>query len=261
MESSVRPEDRRERIVDLVRARRSVSVDELAESLDISRETIRRDLTELAGRRLLRKVHGGATLPELQGEGAFAVRMGERAAEKRAIARRAAELFSPGDTLFVDTGTTTLAFAEELARRHELTVITNSLGIAQIMGRAGNGHAVYLLGGAFSEDASETLGSLAVDQIGTFHAAHAVLTVGAVNETGLQDFNLEEAQIARAMLRQARVVTVLADDSKFEQHALFPIAPLGKINRLVSNAAPGAELSASLREAGVEMIVAEVSDD
>jgi DeoR/GlpR family transcriptional regulator of sugar metabolism len=256
----VRPDDRRERIVDLVRARRRVSVDALAESLDISRETIRRDLTELAGRRLVRKVHGGATLPDLQGEGAFSVRMGERAAEKRAIARRAAELFSPGDTLLVDTGTTTLAFAEELARRQSLTVITNSLGIAQIMGRSGNGHAIYLLGGAFSADASETLGPLAIEQIGAFHAAHAVLTVGAINAAGLLDFNLDEAQIARAMLRQARLVTVLADDSKFDQHALFPIAPLAKVDRLVSNAAPGAELAEALREAGVALIVAEVTD-
>lgn len=257
----MRPEDRRQRIVDLVRARRRVTVDELAESLDISRETIRRDLTELADRHLLRKVHGGATLPELQGEGAFSVRMGERAAEKRAIARRAAELFMPGDTLFVDTGTTTLAFAEELARRQRLTVITNSLSIAQVMGRAGNGHAVYLLGGTFSEDASETLGPLAIEQISTFHAAHAVLTVGAVNETGLQDFNLEEAQIARAMLGQARCVTVLADDSKFEQHALFPIAALDKIDRLVSNAAPGNNLAEALREADVETLVGETADD
>ena len=109
--------------------------------------------------------------------------------------------------------------------------------------------------------APHTSAGRAPTQEGLRFFVDAMLEVGAVNETGLQDFNLEEAQVARAMLHQARMVTVLADDSKFEQHALFPVAPLEKINRLVSNMAPGAELSASLREAGVEMIVAEVSGD
>lgn len=251
----MRPEERRERIVDLVRTQQRVSVDELADGLETSRETIRRDLGELAGRGLLRKVHGGATLPDPHGEGAFSARLSERSWEKRLIARRAARLFAPGDTLFVDTGTTTIAFAEEIARRDGLTVITNSLAIAQIMGRTDRGHSVYLIGGAFSDDASETLGPLAVEQIGTFHAEHAVLTVGAIAAAGLLDFNVEEAQIAKAMLRQARRVTVLADDSKFGRQALFPIAPLRQVDRIVSNREPRAELGAALSDASVEVIL------
>lgn len=252
----MRPDERRDRILDAVRRDHRVSVDALADTLAISRETIRRDLNDLADRGLVRKIHGGATLPDPQGEGAFAARMTENAAEKRAIARRAAELFAPGDTLFVDTGTTTLAFAEEIARRQSLTVITNSLAIAQILGRSGNGHSVYLIGGAFSDDAGETLGPLAVEQIASFHAEHAVLTVGAVGASGLLDYNVEEAQVARAMLRQARRVTVLADAGKFDRQALFPIAPLRQVHRLVTNAAPDGNLAAALDDASVQVILA-----
>lgn len=251
----MRPEDRRERIVDRVRAQERVSVDALAEELETSRETIRRDLSELAGRGLLRKVHGGAILPNPHGEGAFSARLSQHSWEKRLIARRAAQLFAPGDSLFIDTGTTTIAFAEAIARREGLTVITNSLAIAQIMERAERGHTVYLIGGAFSGDASETLGPLAVEQIGTFHANHAVLTVGAISVAGLLDFNIEEAQIAKAMLRRARQVTVLADDSKFERQALFSIAALRQIDRIVSNRLPGAALGAALKDAAVDVIL------
>lgn len=253
----MRPDERREKILDAVRLNQKVSVDELADTLDISRETIRRDLNELADRGLVRKIHGGAILPDPQGEGAFAARLTERAAEKRAIARRAAELFHPGDTLFVDTGTTTIAFAEEIARRHGLTVITNSLAIAQILGRSANGHSVYLIGGAFSDDASETLGPLAVEQIGSFHAEHAVLTVGAISAAGLLDYNVEESRIALAMIRQARRVTVLADDSKLGRQALFPVASLRQVHRLITNATPNADLMQALQDAGVEVILAD----
>ncbi|HWH57107.1 MAG TPA: DeoR/GlpR family DNA-binding transcription regulator, partial [Terriglobales bacterium] len=146
----MRPTDRRDVIVDLVREHERVTVDFLAHQLTTSCETIRRDLTELAARGLIRKFHGGATLPDLAGiglkaEGSFQARMQENLREKRAIGRRAAALFSPGDTLFIDTGTTTVIFAEELARLSRLTVITNSLSIAQTIAR-GEGNRAFLLG-------------------------------------------------------------------------------------------------------------------
>src|SRR5258707_722644 len=103
---SIKPEQRRERILDLIRERERMTVDALADELTISRETIRRDLTELTGRGQLRKFHGGATLAEMRGEGAFQVRMSEALREKRSVARTAAALFGPGDTVLIDTGST-----------------------------------------------------------------------------------------------------------------------------------------------------------
>src|SRR3990172_9073298 len=132
---ALRPEARRERIVQIVREHERVTVDALAEALGTSKETIRRDLTDLAERGRLRKIHGGATLaePRVYGpdfEGPFQARLLENADAKRAIARRAIQLFEPGETMFVDTGTTTLLFSEELAQASGLTVITNSAAIA-----------------------------------------------------------------------------------------------------------------------------------
>jgi DeoR family glycerol-3-phosphate regulon repressor len=254
------PSNRRDLIVDLVRERQRVTVDFLASHLATSKETIRRDLTELAARGLIQKFHGGATLPDLSGaglktEGSFQARMQDHMREKRTLARRAAALFSPGDTLFIDTGTTTVIFAEELSRLSRLTVITNSLSIAQTIVR-GEGNRAFLLGGEYSDDASENLGTLAVEQVSRFHATHAVLTVGAIESDGVFDYNLNEAEIARAMIAQSRNVTVLADAAKFTRNALFQVCPLAAIDRLVTNDLPDPAMIEALRTAEVEMILA-----
>jgi len=179
--------------------------------------------------------------------------MGRNVAAKRAIARAASALFCPGDSLLIDTGTTTLILAEELAQCRGLTVITNSAAIAALAAK-GEDSSVFLLGGAFRRGGQECVGELVLEQIRQFRVTHAVLTVGAVGRDGYMDYDLQEAQVARAMARQAADVTVLADAAKMEQRATFQVGPLGLARRLVSDAVPAA-LAAALREAGVALVL------
>ena len=255
----MKPDRRRERIVEMVRERERMTVEDLAERLNSSRETIRRDLSQLADSGRLRKFHGGARMPEPHREGAFAERMGEAVTEKRAVALAAAALFQPGSTLFVDVGTTTLMFAEALAGRPDLTIITNGVAIARILGESGN--KVFGIGGEYRPDTGEMVGALAVEQIGRFFATHAVITVGGLSLRGAMDFQLDEAEIARAMIAQARVVTVIADSSKLQRDALFQVCPLDAIDRLVVDRRPDAEFLQALEAAGVELILAPASGD
>lgn len=102
---------RREIIVDLVREHGEASVEDLAERFDASRETIRRDLAQLSDRGLVKKVHGGAVRPTLNIEGEFDKRMNENVSAKRAVASAAMRMLEPGDTMFIDTGSTTVFFA------------------------------------------------------------------------------------------------------------------------------------------------------
>ncbi len=248
------PGQRRDRIVDLLRERERVSVEFLAAEFAASAETVRRDLAVLARSGVIRKFHGGASLPESDGEGAFHVRLSEHPSEKRAIARCAAGLFGAGDTLFVDTGTTTVAFAEELARVGGVTVVTNSATIAQLVTRGGG--RAFLVGGEYREEAAQTLGALAVEQIGRFHAAHAVLTVGAIEPAGVMDYDLGETELARAMIAQAQTVTVVADASKLGRRGLFLVCELARIARLVIDRMPEGAIAVALADAGVEVIVA-----
>jgi DeoR family glycerol-3-phosphate regulon repressor len=260
------PAERRTRIVDLLRKRGRVTVGELAHEFSASFETIRRDLTELSARNLIQKFHGGATLldaavPGSKIEGSFQGRMLEHQREKRAIARRAAGLFSPGDSLFIDTGTTTLIFAEELARLSRLTVITNSIAIVQTIARGtGQGNKAFLLGGEYSDDAGENVGRLTVEQIVRFRAAHAVLTVGAIEKDGVMDYDLNEAEIATAMVSHARQVTILADSSKLGRVGLFLVCPLAGVDRLVIDRAPDGTIAEELQLAQIEVLLATSTD-
>lgn len=256
----MRPPDRRERILELLRDCDSgrLTVEDLAQRLNISPETIRRDLTLLSSGSLVSKFHGGAALPQPSGEGPFRARMAESPRQKRAIARAAADLFRPGDTLLVDTGSTTVVFAEELARQTGLTVITNSVMIAQTMTRGPNGNRAFLIGGEYSDEAMVNLGALAVRQVTQFHAIHAVITVGAIEIEGAMDYTLEEAEIAFAMIAQARKLTVIADSSKLEKAGLFRVCRLDVIDRIVTDARPKGKLSEALAAAEVEVLVAPI---
>jgi DeoR family glycerol-3-phosphate regulon repressor len=254
----MRPHERQEKILELLRDNGRVKVDALAEMLNISPETIRRDLTNLASEGLLWKVHGGASLPQPNGEGPFQIRMTERLREKRAIARAAAGLFHPGDTLFVDTGSATVLFAEELSRQSGLTVITNSVMIAQIMTRSRNGHRAFLIGGEYSDEAMENLGALAVRQVSQYHAVHAVITVSSLDVDGAMDYALEEAEIARTMIDQARSLTVIADSTKFQKMGLFRVCRLDELDCLVTEALPNDALTEALDKAGVDVHIAPV---
>lgn len=246
------PKERRARLLDIIRAQRRASVDELAAALDISRETIRRDLAELAKAGKVQKFHGGAGLPAPSGEGPFQQRMSENAAAKLAIAEVAATLVRPGQTVFVDTGSTTLYFTERLAAVPNLTVVTNSAEIARMVARSGVRSRVFLLGGEYHLDNQQTVGTLAASQIRAFRAHAAVITVGALDaRSGAMDFNIEEALIAQAMIEQAQSVTVLADSSKFDRIASFEVCPLARISNLVSEASPQDALLEAVRAAGI----------
>ncbi|EHL99507.1 transcriptional regulator, DeoR family [Acetobacteraceae bacterium AT-5844] len=249
----MRVAERRERIVALVAEKGRATVEELAQQFEASQETIRRDLTALADRNRLRKYHGGATLAEKANESAFNLRVTENAEAKRAIAATAARLFQPGDALFVDTGSTTLAFAAELGRQEGLTVITNSVGIAHHV--SGGGSRTFLLGGEHRHEAGENVGSLVVQQLAGFSPEHAVLTVGSISADGIRDFDLQEAEIARAMIERCRRITVLADSSKFQRMGLFHLCPLSRIHRLVTESPPPEDLMRALRSAGVEVLL------
>ncbi len=237
-----------------------MSVEALADHLDVSRETVRRDLARLEADGRLRRFHGGAkalggaaALPET--EGPFAQRMMQNPEAKRGIGRAAAALFEPGTSLFIDTGSTTIAFAEALALRPPLVAITNAPRIAATLA-ARQGHKVFLIGGAYGADAGESLGPLALEQIGKFRADVAVLTIGGLDASCVMDFDLQEAEVAKAMIERADRLVVLADHSKLDRRAVFEVAPLALVDVLVTDLPPAEPLARALAAAGIDLVIA-----
>ncbi len=247
---------RQEKIVAMVRKNEHVTIEDLASSLNTSRETIRRDIAELAKNGHVQKVHGGAKIPELLGDGSFRSRMATNADAKTQIADAAIGLFKPGETLFVVTGSTTLYFAEQLKRLNDLTLVTNSGEIARASYSKDSGHRIFLLGGEYNAANNQTIGAMVVSQIRTFRAHHTVLTVGALDDiTGAMDYSIDEAQIAMAMIERSQSVTVLIDGSKFGKLASFEVCPLDKIDRIICDVAPLGALKATLESNHIEIIL------
>jgi len=251
------PEKRRAAILELANQKAELTVEQIADSFGVSRETARRDLAHLDAKGLLRRVHGGALRPQTASEANMTARMEENADVKRRIATAAARLFQENDTLMIDTGSTTAFLAAALANVGRLTVITNSVTVAGKI-YAGGQSRVYLIGGEFNGGTGETLGSASLDQISRFRADHAVLTIGAIDpQGGFMDYDLEEAMVARAMIQQSTRVTVVADGSKFGRIAMAKVCEFSQVDRLVTGTAPPDPFLKLLRAAGVELIVAE----
>lgn len=252
----MKPADRQLLIIDIIHQEGKVDVKELVLKFGISAETIRRDLSSLSVSGRLQKTHGGAVLPGTVGEGPYQQRMRESVAAKRQIAKIACELIVPGDTLFIDTGSTTLTFAEELSSIDNLTVITNSADIAKIIG-SNFSCQIFLVGGQYDADNRETMGPIAISQIQQFRARHVVLTIGGIHaEAGITDFNVNESHIARAMIEQSEDIIVLADSTKINQIAPFEVAPLKGLEYLISNIEIPGPLETELFKANVSILTA-----
>lgn len=246
---------RRDAILQILREHSIAEVAQLATALSVSTETIRRDLRQLVAGRQVVKRHGSVALPSPATEAPFLRRMGENAGGKRAIARRAARLVEDGDSLMIDTGTTTTLFARELLGKHDLTVLTNSSDIARALSSVAS-NTVYLAGGEMNGETGAMFGPSAVEFMASFRARHVFLSVAGLDpDFGISDAHLAEAELARMMLSRAEQRTVLCDASKLGRASLIKICDLGEINRLVCDAMPGEQLAIALAAAKVRVNV------
>ncbi|MGI6878710.1 DeoR/GlpR family DNA-binding transcription regulator [Microbacterium sp. gxy059] len=252
--------ERHTRIIGDLRAHGRVAVADLADRFGITTETVRRDLAALERSGLLRRVHGGAVSPELTSvvEAGLAERETRRSAEKRAIADRAVQVIPDGFTgsVLVDAGTTTGALLEPLAARvagRRVEVVTNAVAhAAQLAGRDGLGLTV--LGGRVRSVTGAAVGASTVRDIEELRPDLAFIGANGLSAMfGLSTPDREEADVKRAMVRQARRVVVLVDASKFGVESLQRFAELADIDVVVADRAPEGDLAAALRAAGTEV--------
>jgi DeoR/GlpR family transcriptional regulator of sugar metabolism len=231
-----------------------LEVGELARRLDVSDMTVRRDLEELERRGLLRRIHGGA-IPAVSRsyEPPFAVRSERAVQAKRAIAVEMASLFEDGDTVLLDVGTTTLEIARALQGRTNLTVLTPSLPIANLLADE-VGIRLICLGGVVRPGERSLMGSLAIHALRQFYVDLCVLGVAGLDvEAGLTEFNLEDAEVKRAALERSRQLLVAADASKLGSVAFAAVAPATRIDVLVTDAPSAHPQLAAFRDLDIEV--------
>lgn len=249
-------QERHQRIVSRLKVLGSVGTDRLAEELGVSRETIRRDLVELEAEGLLKRIHGGAIPPHSPPEEPFQRRQTLQQREKQAIGRAAVRLIQPGQSLFVDAGTTTSAFAAELGKLAGVRVVTNSLDIAQTLWRLQEAAEVTVVGGRLLSDVPATYGELTISELSRFHADVAVLSPVALDPRhGAADFDLHEAEVARVMVANAAKVVMLADSSKLGKTSSVQYCTCDQINVLVTDTKAPADVVRAFGKAGVGRVI------
>ena len=244
---------RQQHILQLLTQRREVTVQELSACFAVAPMTIRRDLEQLESLRALTRTHGGAMLARAQTvEFAFQERILDRIAEKQAIARAAAALISPGMTLLLDTGTTTLEVARAIADIPRLRLLTSSLAIASAL-YAHENIELILLGGNVRQDSPDLYGPLTESNLRQFHPQLAIVGADAAQPSGLYAANLHVANVARAVIANAGETMLVADSSKFTRHAFVLFAEWSQLTHVITDDGLGEREAGWLVEAGVQL--------
>lgn len=238
-----------------------VRVRELSERFGISTVTARNDLQVLEERRLAHRVHGGAMpLSAPRGERPFEEVATQQAQQKAAIARTAAALVSSGESILVDVGTTTAAFAHELVARTDLvdlTVITNGIKIALDLEAAYPRLSIVVTGGTLRPKQHSLVDPLAAVMLQQLNVDTLFLGCNGVDaEAGITNINLPEAAIKRTMIAAANRCVVLADSSKLGVRALAQVCDLTDIDVVVTDGAADPAQLAAIRSQGVDVIIA-----
>ena len=251
---------RQSRLQELLAKRGMSDLDTLAAELRVSQSTVRRDVEQLEQRGLVTRTHGGVIWigdrdkPEARPY-AFDQRMNVQVDPKKQIARAAAQLVSPGETVLIDGGTTTFYLAQELLGQ-SLQLVTNSLPIANLF--LNDDHVELILsGGLMYPRYGVLLGPTAENVLSHIHAKTLFLSVAGVNGGILYNQNLLLVQAEQKMMQQAQRIVLLVDSGKFGQQALAKLCDLKEIDTVVVDSALSEEHRAAVRAAGCELIVGE----
>ena len=250
--------ERKRLIAENLRQRGVISVAEMAEVLGTTEITVRRDLRAMARDGLLVRAHGGAVLPAAIGhEPSYSEKAHQAGAEKASIARLAVKLILPGDSILLGPGTTTLALARLLTEIPELTVVTNSLLVAQAL-MAAPRVEVILTGGTLRRSIHALVGPAAEDSVRSLRASKAFISGnGFTAERGLSTPSPLVAATDRSIANAAQHVVVLADHTKLGQDTMCQTVAAGRVHTLITDSGADPVVIASIREAGVDVRVAE----
>ena len=248
-------DERRSKILRIAEEFGFISLQQLVAEMGASESTIRRDLEFLDGSGHIQRTRGGAAfLGDSQSD--FDARRNLASQEKQQIARRTAELISPGETVLLDGGTTTLEVARHLTGK-SLQVLTNSLPIASLLMNRAEIELIFI-GGYVYPKTGVALGEHSVDALKKMHATRLVMSTGGITADGLFNSNALLVETERQMIRTADRVTLVADSSKFGQRALSHLCSLSDVHEIVTDDEISDEWRKVMESAGVRLDVVEV---
>lgn len=251
--------ERRSIIAQRLESDHTVNVVQLAEEIGVSAMTVRRDLTELERQGYARRIHGGAVYDGQRSfEPTLFKRVSSHSDSKQAIAQAAIALCNQDDSIAIDVGSTTLFLAEALRDTQDLrlVILTSSILISRIL--ADNpAFTVLVTGGVVRRSEYSLTGDLTISTLNEFHVDRVFLGIAGVSaETGLTEYNMEDATVKKALIRAAKEVVVLADSAKFGETALCRVSSLRPVDTLITDVTPPPPLLHALEKLNTRLIIA-----
>ena len=253
--------ERQEEILAILRERKSATVDELASELFVSGATVRRDLRDMEKQGLLKRSHGGAMLFKSTAEdSAFALREQENVSAKRTIANLAIKLIKSGDSLFIDSSSTTGYVIPLLNSLKYLTVTTIGLRNALLLSE-NNTTKIYIAGGHVQNHSNSIIGSDTLDYISRIHAELALISCAGIDiKAGFTDGDIEQGKLKRQMKANSKKLAMLCDSTKFGKTFMCGDLTFSDVDYLITDKLPPKEYLSAIESAGCKLICPENTD-
>ncbi len=247
--------DRRVKILEILNSQGQVAVNELSNFFNVSEVTIRNDLSHLENKGLLIKTRGGAL--KIQSVG-IDQHLNEKAKinsrDKQAIGKKAAEIINDNDTIIIDSGTTTVEIAKHLVGKKNLTVVTNALNIASQL--INDEIRVVVLGGILRSNSLSLVGPIAESSIKNFYCDKCFIGVDGIDSSsGIYTPIPEEANLNKLMIEISKEVIIVTDSSKFKRKSFGFIAPISKVNMIITDSKIPEDEFTNLQNMGIKVIL------
>ena len=254
------PKERRDLILELLKENEKIEIEQLAEKLNVSAMTIRRDLTYLEDEEMVIRTHGGAVLNKpLIVETSFQVKEGKQHLEKMLIAKKALAFIEDHSTILLDSGTTTLEIAKLIKDKKDLTVVTNDIKIAAEL--MDSEIKVIVAGGELQNSVGALFGPVTEQILRNIHVDLCFLGTHAVHlKAGITATTFEKAFAKRLMIEAAEATWLVADSSKFQQKSLTKVCDLKRIVGIITDRGVPGDYQQQLME-DLEVIIADWSDE
>lgn len=234
-----------------------IKMKDIVTKFGVSNETARRDLETLQEKNLVKRIYGGAVLANRQDDRNFLLPRSEEVhgqADRAAIGKAAAELIHDGDTILLATGTTVLQVARHLKHLHSLTILTNSLAIANEM--CNTDFDIFILGGKLDVNEKNMYGDIALNTIKSVFVDKAVVGAGGITfDFGVSDYGIHDNHLREEMIRHANQTILVAQSEKFGTNALSIGFPLSSVHTVVSDTNLSKEYVTGIRDMGIKLIL------
>jgi DeoR family glycerol-3-phosphate regulon repressor len=248
---------RHRQLIDYIRQHGDTSVEALATILDVTSQTIRRDIRELEEAQLLVRYHGGVGLPSTVQNIDYAQRKVMQIGSKQRIAQDVARHVEPGRSLILNLGTTTEEVSKALLRHKGIRVITNNLNVASILSDNPDAE-IIIAGGLVRHRDRGVVGEATIDFIRQFKVDIGIIGVSGIEPDGtLLDYDYSEVRVTQAIIEQSREVWMVADQTKFTRHALVRLGHISQLDKFFTDQPLTAEMAHIFLTANVEVVVAE----